>query len=120
MHGTKPGTRGKDTLESSHREANMEQNNAMEKVLQGPKGKMYRAPMFGEKRLHYLRPLSKDNASLQTNLTWVPRNGKKIKIWQDSIMGDIPLELETGFDTTQKLDGNSKINLSMGHLHLGE
>ena len=25
------------------------------------------------------------------HLTWVPRNGKKINIWQDSIMGDSPL-----------------------------
>jgi hypothetical protein len=27
------------------------------------------------------------------HLTWVPRNRKKIKIWQDSIMGYPPLEL---------------------------
>lgn len=27
------------------------------------------------------------------HLTWVPRNGKKIKIWQDSILGDPPLDL---------------------------
>jgi hypothetical protein len=26
------------------------------------------------------------------HLTWVPKNGKKIKIWTDSIMGDPPLE----------------------------
>jgi hypothetical protein len=27
------------------------------------------------------------------HLTWVPRNGKKIKIWHDSILGDPPLDL---------------------------
>jgi hypothetical protein len=38
--------------------------------------------------------LCKNSMALFTpHLTWVPRSGKKIKIWHDSILGDPPLYL---------------------------
>ena len=33
----------------------------------------------------------KAHGLFSTNLTWIPGNGKHIKIWEDSIMGDHPL-----------------------------
>jgi hypothetical protein len=29
--------------------------------------------------------------SIQNSLTWTPRNGRNIKIWQDSFLGNPPL-----------------------------
>jgi hypothetical protein len=55
-----------------------------DKILEFPCKDLKISPIFAlcKKALPHFSP----------HLTWVPKNGKKIRIWIDSIMGDPPLE----------------------------
>jgi hypothetical protein len=48
------------------------------------------SPIFSlcQKALRHFKP----------HLTWTPGNGKEIKVWEDSIMGDLPLDSKQGLD----------------------
>ena len=35
---------------------------------------------------------------ISSNLTWIPGNGKKIKYWEDSLLGKAPLKHQEGMD----------------------
>jgi hypothetical protein len=53
------------------------------------------------------------------HLTWVPGNGKKIKIWEDSILGDPP-GIEPEPSTSKNMDGWEKSEDALRHLYLGD
>ena len=46
-------------------------------------------------------------------LTWIPGNGQKIRIWEDSIVGQPPLILTPGMEAFKRhLDAEGKITLA--------
>jgi hypothetical protein len=44
------------------------------------------------------------------HLTWIPRNGKEINVWDDSILGDPTLSLMEGLDRLKDWMRSQKIN----------
>jgi hypothetical protein len=63
------------------------------KYFRGPRDKSLEFPCK-EMKISPIFALCKKALPLfSPHLTWVLKNGKKIRIWTDSIMGDLPLEL---------------------------
>ena len=49
---------------------------------------------------------------ITSKLTWIPGNGNKIKFWEDSILGQVPLKLLEGMDNIKNwLHSKSKVTL---------
>jgi ribonuclease HI len=63
------------------------------KYFRGPRDRCLDFPCRESKGSPIFTLCKKALPHFSPHLTWVPRNGKKIKIWQDSIMGDPPLGL---------------------------
>jgi hypothetical protein len=78
---------------------------ARERCLENPCREVKGSPLFS---------LCKKSMALFTpHLTWVPRSGKKIKIWHDSILGDPPLYLRQDLQRLKNwMDGQNLKMLS--------
>jgi hypothetical protein len=63
------------------------------KYFRGPRDRSLEFPCKETKGSPIFTLCKKALPHFSPHLTWVPRNGKKIRIWKDSIMGDPPLEL---------------------------
>jgi ribonuclease HI/exonuclease III len=62
------------------------------KYFRGPRDRCLELPCKGVKSSPSFALCKKVIPLFAPHLTWVPKNGKKIRIWTDSIMGDPPLE----------------------------
>jgi hypothetical protein len=63
------------------------------KYFRGPRERCIERPCLEKRGSPIFALCQKTMPHFRPHLTWVPRNGKKINIWQDSIMGDSPLGL---------------------------
>jgi ribonuclease HI len=62
------------------------------KYFRGPRDRSLEFPCKETKSSPIFALCKKALPHFSPHLTWVPKNGKKIRIWTDSIMGDPPLE----------------------------
>jgi hypothetical protein len=62
------------------------------KYFQGPRKKCLNNPAKVEKGSPIFSLCQKALRHFKPHLTWTPGNGKEIKVWEDSMMGDPPLD----------------------------
>jgi hypothetical protein len=68
------------------------------KYFQGPRIKFLDRPTNVEKGSPIFNLCLKDLKLFRTHLTWIPGNGKEMKVWEDSIMGNPMLISMEGLD----------------------
>jgi hypothetical protein len=68
------------------------------KYFRGPRERCIERPCLEKRGSPIFSLCQKTMPHFRPHLTWVPGNGKKINIWQDSIMGDPPLGLRQDLD----------------------
>jgi hypothetical protein len=83
----------------------MVQGSLVEKIFQRPKKKMCGTQPNDQTGSPIFNLCRKVREQFASHLTWVPGNGKQIKIWDDSILGDPPLEVEPESSAFENLDG---------------
>ena len=82
------------------------------KYFCGHKERCLEQPLWTRKGSPILSLCLKALDLISSNLTWIPGNGKKIKFWEDSLLGQAPLKHLEGIDNIKNwLHSESKTTL---------